>query len=406
MIREFVAVIISFLSIPVLSKKNVDIGIAICICAVLMAFMGGMGFSAFEGVIVGTFFDIKKVQQYIIVIEIGILGVLLKKYKIMDNVISYLTKVVRSRRVTLMFIPALVGLLAVPGGAIISAPFIDRLGEESNLPGVQRAIINLVYRHISMHIMPYTTGLLLVAFLTPQISIYKLVVLNGIFVVLYSTIGYFLYIRKVQHDKTPPVSPILPNLINLLKYTSPVYLAVLLNIFFKVPFYVGMLANLVVVFLLHPTKTFLIDVARAFNIRILTALIGVYLIQGVVGKMESLTTFLTLIFSNSNTIILGIIITSFFFGMTTGFQPTALGVVLPILSRLSISNNSLLLYCHFTFVWSFVGYFFSPLHLCQLFTCEYLKVSTIDLYKEYWKFFLCLVALLTINYFVMGIWLN
>lgn len=161
-----------------------------------------------------------------------------------------------------------------------------------------------------------------------------------------------------------------------------------------------------VVFLLHPARTFFTDMIHGFNYKILFALIGVYLIQGVIGKMESLTGFLTLIFSNPDTIILGIIATSFFFGMTTGFQPTALGVLLPILTALSLSDNQLLFYCHFTFAWSFVGYFFSPLHLCQLFTCEYLKVSLSSLYKEYWKFFLCLAAVLIMNYFLMGIWFN
>jgi len=305
-----------------------------------------------------------------------------------------------------MSIPALVGLLSVPGGAIISAPFIDRLGEESNLSSTHRAIINLVYRHIAMHIMPYTSSFLLVASLAPQISVYKLAGLNSIFVVLYCFTGYFLYVSKVQNDTTFSVRPMLPNIINLLKYTSPVYLAVILNLLFNVPFYFGILANLLIVFLLRPTKTFLIDVVHAFNFRILLALIGVYLIQGVIGQMESLTTFFTLIFSHPDTIIFGIVITSFFFGMTTGFQPTALGVIIPVLITLPLSDNQMLFYCHFTFVWGFVGYFFSPLHLCQLFTCEYLNVSTIELYKEYWKLFFYLIGILTINYFVMGAWLN
>ncbi|MDD3539574.1 MAG: DUF401 family protein [Atribacterota bacterium] len=404
--REFLAVIISFLSIPFLNKRKVPIGLAICICAVLMATLGGLGLLDFKEVFIATFFDIAKIQRYIVVIEIGILGVLLRKYKIIDDVIKYLLEVVKSRRIVLMFIPALVGLLSVPGGAIISAPFIDKLGDESNLSSNQKAIINLIYRHIAMHILPYTTGFLVVTSLVPQISVYKLIGLNSIFVILYLAIGYFLYLRKVQNDRTSSVGPILPSLFNLLIYTSPVYLAVLLNIFFQIPFYIGMIANLLVIYLLQPTKGFLMDIVRAFNIRILLAFIGVYLIQGVIGKMESITTLLTLIFNNSQAIMFGIIITSFFFGMTTGFQPTALGVVLPILITLPISASRLLFYCHFTFVWSFMGYFFSPLHLCQLFTCEYLKISTIDLYKDYWKFFLCLVAVLIINYFVLGLWLK
>ena len=160
--REFVAVIISFLIIPILSKKRVPIGIAICICALLMALLSGLGLSGLFAVVLDTFGNFTKIQQLIVIMEIGVLGRLLKQYKIIDKVIESLSGLVRSKRVTLMFIPALVGFLSVPGGAIISAPFVDRLGAEADLTKTNRAIINLVYRHIAMHIMPYSTGFLLV----------------------------------------------------------------------------------------------------------------------------------------------------------------------------------------------------------------------------------------------------
>ncbi|MBN2395164.1 MAG: DUF401 family protein [Candidatus Atribacteria bacterium] len=406
--REFISVIVAFLSIPLLNKKNIPIGIAICFCAILMAFLGGLGFMDIKDVFIDTFFDIAKVQRYLILIEIGILGVLFSKYNVIDDVIRYSTQVIRSRRMVLMFIPALVGLLSIPGGAIISIPFIDRLGKESDLTNNQKAIINLIYRHIAMHIMPYSTGFLVVTSLAPQISTYKLIGLNSIFVIEYLVLGYFLYISKVRDSKTLPPDPklIMPSLLKLFIYTSPVYLAVLLNIFFKIPFYIGMLANLLMIFLIRRKNSFLIDVIKAFNIRVLLALIGVYLIQGVISKMGSITELLILIFNNPQTIMVGIIVTAFFFGITTGFQPTALGVVLPILTTLPISENRLLLYSHYTFVWSFIGYFFSPLHLCQLFTCEYLNISTMDLYKDYWKFFLYLVIVLTMSYLFMAMWLK
>lgn len=406
LMRELAAVIVSFLIIPILSKKKISIGIAICISAVLMALLGGLGTTGLLNVIINTFVNFKKLQQFIVIVEIGVLGALLRRYKIIDKVIEYLTKLVRSNRVTLMFIPALVGFLSVPGGAIMSAPFVDRLGEEADLSNTHRAIINLIFRHIAMHIMPYTTGFLLIASIAPRISVYKLIGLNSIFVVFYVLSGYFLYVRQIQTEEGPPRTDVLPNLLNLLKYTAPVYVSVLLNLIFGIPFYIGMLANLAIVYLLNPERTFLSDVVGAINIKVIYALMGVYLIQGIVGQMESLTSFFTFIFSNPKTILLGIIGSSFFLGLTTGFQATSLGVVLPILISLPISENRLLLYCHMTFAWGFVGYFFSPLHLCQLFTCEYMKVSIQDLYKDYYKFFLCLVAILLSTYFILGLWLK
>ncbi|HRU41086.1 MAG TPA: DUF401 family protein, partial [Candidatus Diapherotrites archaeon] len=397
--REFFAVIVSFLIIPVLSRKKVPIGIAICACAVIMALFGGLGLAEFANVISDTFFNFNKVQQLLVVAEISIIGVLLKKYKIIDEVLDNLSKVIKSERVILMFIPALIGMLSVPGGAIMSAPVVDQLGERSNLSKPHRAIINLVYRHVSMNILPYATGFLIVASISPRISIYKLMGLNSIFVLLYIIAGYYLYIQKVQSSSVSQFSFKWINLFDLFKFTAPIYVAVLLNLLLGVPFYIGMLVNLLIVYLIHPTRMFLLDALRAFSFNVLYALIGVYLIQGIMGRMESLNSFLALILMNPNTIMLGIIAASLFFGITTGFSPTALGIIIPILVTLPLSDNMLLMYCHFTFCWSFVGYFFSPLHLCQLFTCEYLKVGIPDLYKGYWKFFVSLAAVLFVNYY-------
>lgn len=404
--QEFFAVIVSFLIIPVLSRKKVPIGIAICACAVLMALFGGLGIAEFANVISGTFFNFSKVQQLLVVAEISIIGVLLKKYKIIDEVLDNLSKVIKSEKLILMFIPALIGMLTVPGGAIMSVPLVDQLGERSNLSKPYRAIINLIYRHVSMNILPYATGFLIVASISPRISIYKLMGLNSIFMMLYIIAGYYLYIRKAQSSSISQFSFQWINLFKLLKFTAPIYVAVLLNLLLGVPFYIGMLVNLMIVYLIHPTRMFLMDAIRAFSFNVLYALIGVYLIQGIMGRMESLTSFLSMILVNPNTIMLGIIAASMFFGITTGFQPTALGVILTILATLPLSDNMLLMYCHLTFIWAFVGYFFSPMHLCQLFTCEYLKVSIGDLYKEYWKFFVSLVAILIVNYLVLGLFLK
>ncbi|MGI6486505.1 MAG: DUF401 family protein [Thermoanaerobacterales bacterium] len=403
--REFAAVIISFSVIPILIKRKMPIGIAICICAGSMALLSGLTMGSILGVIVDIFTDFNKLQQFIVILEVGILGRLLGRYKIIDRVIQYLTRIVRSNRIILMFIPALVGFLQVPGGAIISAPFVDRLGGEANITKSKRAIINVVFRHISMHIMPYSIGFLLIASIAPEISIYKIIGLNSIFVVFYVIMSYFFYIQEVELVKGPPQIDVLPNLINLLKYTAPVYASVLLNLIFGVPFYIGMLVNILIVYLLNPSKKFGLDMLRSVNVNVLYSLFGVLIIQGIVRQMDSLTAFFSLVFSNPNTILIGIAGASLFFDFITGYRATSIGVVVPLLLTLPISENRLLLYTHMTFVWGFLGYFFSPLHLCQLFTCDFLGIAVHDLYKHYYKFFFSLVGFLVLTYFLLGIWL-
>lgn len=404
--REFIAVLISFASIPLLTKKKVSIGAAIWVCAFILTITSGLGIITFFKVIFETLTNVNLIMQYIIIIQIGILGVLLKKYNFIDEIIDSLMKVVKNIRIILMFIPLLIGFLVVPGGAIISAPFIDKIGEDYNIPRTNRGIINLIYRHIPMLMMPYSNGLLITALLVPQVSIYSVIGFNLIFITLYFILGYFLYIRNVEKTKIESTEPVLPNLIKLLKYTSPIYIAVILNLFLGLPFYIGLLGNFAAVYLLNPSKEFLKDIVGAFNLKILLSIIGVYLIQNTISRMDYLNSFLLGIFSDTDTIMIGIIVSSLFFGITTGLSYTSLGVVLPILTQLSISHNQLILFTHFAVIWGFMGYIFSPLHLCQLFTCEYLGIKTSDLYKEYRKYIISLfIALIVLN-FVLTIFIR
>lgn len=53
---------------------------------------------------------------------------------------------------------------------------MDDLGEQVGISKTRRAILNLVYRHIAMFVMPYANGILLVLALTDGgINIYHLI---------------------------------------------------------------------------------------------------------------------------------------------------------------------------------------------------------------------------------------
>ena len=247
--RQILAVIIGFSFIPILTKKKIPI-------AGIMILISGLGLDSIGNIFKATVLDTRKIGQYLTVVEIGVLGVLLKKYDFIQTIIDKLNRVVPNKKLQLMFIPALIGLLVVPGGAIISAPFIDKIGDELDIEKPRRAIINLIYRHISMHIMPYSNGLLLMALLLPQVSVYNVIAFNFIFVAIYVTIGYFTYIKDIKYKKSEKQEgSVLNNILQLALYTAPIYFAVILNMAFKIPFYIGVLVNMGLLYILRPRKT-------------------------------------------------------------------------------------------------------------------------------------------------------
>ena len=400
--RQIFAVIIGFAFIPIFTKRKLPIAYSIIGSAFIMILVSGLGLDSILEIFSSTLLDPNKIAQYLTVVEIGALGVLLKKYGFIELIIDKLNKVVSNKKLQLMFVPALIGLLTVPGGAIISAPFIDRIGEDLNVEKSKRAVINLVYRHISMHIMPYANGLLLVALLLPQVNVYNVIGLNFIFVFLYVTIGYFTYIKDIKYEKTEIVKGNKgDNILQLAIYTSPIYFAVILNIVFKVPFFIGVLGNILLVYLLRPRKSIIKDFIKGINLNVFLTIMGVYLIQGTIGNFPEFNKMLESLLSNPNTLIASMIGISAIFGLATGFQPAALGVIIPVIGSMAISLSRMTVLAHIAFAWSFVGYFFSPLHLCQLFTVEYMKVKNFQVYKTYLRFIVILVIALLIENLVL-----
>lgn len=405
--REILAVLIGFSLIPILTKKKVQTFISIMAAALVMGLLAGLSIDSWISVLKSTLLDFKKIQQYLTVVEIGALGVVLKKYNFIDKIIHALNKVVSNKKISIMLIPALIGLLAVPGGAIMSAPFVDKLGEEIGIDKSKRAVINLIFRHISMQIMPYSNGLLMMALLLPQVNVYTVIAFNLIFVVIYCVIGYFMYINNIPTALEENVvenrgsGNFTADLIELLKYTSPIYFAVLLNIIFKVPFYIGVLFNFLLVYLMNPTKTFISDVLSGVNFRVFLTMVGVYLIQGTIGQLSDFNSMLVSLLQNQSTLIISIIGIAAIFGLSTGYQPTSLGVILPVLATLPLSVTRMAALGHIVYVWSFVGYFFSPLHLCQLFTIEYMCIDNGVVYKRYKKFIIALVVAVLIENIIL-----
>lgn len=321
---------------------------------------------------------------------VSIFGGVMKHYNILDEIIDTMILLIRDKKKILVIIPAMIGVLIIPGGALLSAPFIYDLGEEMELSPPRRAAINLVFRHIAMFVLPYSTSLLLISATLPELNIFKLILLNLIFVAAVVILGYFFFLKDIKIVKSPPRENVKHNLLKLIVYTSPIYIAVIINILTGLSFYITLLGSIFIVYLLGNKNDFLKVAVRSLNWHTVLTVVAILIMKEIILNMEGLLGIFHNMFNMSSGSILSMIviflISSFFFGYITGNQTAALAIIIPIVSQLNITNRILYVYTYFAFGASFLGYFFSPLHLCQAFTLEHMKVSTNELYKEY-KFY-------------------
>ena len=110
-----------------------------------------------------------------------------------------------------------------------------------------------------------------------------------------------------------------------------------------------------------------------------------YFVQNLIKSLDQVMDSVVMMFQSSSGIGIMLVISaaSLLFGLTTGLSLVPLGIILPLVAALPMDPAMKLLYTFFVFVWSFLGYYYSPLHLCQLLTIKYMGCPTWPVYKQH-----------------------
>jgi len=127
---QLFVVLIVFLLIPLLGRFKLKLSYILLISCGVLALFSGMGAQAAWQSVTNIFTDFSSLNTILSVMMVSILGGLMKNYKILDRIVSSIYQIIQNKKIILMILPALIGILIVPGGALLSAPFIYEMGEE------------------------------------------------------------------------------------------------------------------------------------------------------------------------------------------------------------------------------------------------------------------------------------
>ncbi len=122
--------------------------------------------------------------------------------------------------------PAFIGLLPIPGGALFSAPLIDKAGE--GLAGHIKTGINVWFRHVIYFVYPISYAIIVAAD-TAEMSVFRIIAFQTPFFLFTIALGYFFLLRKgkgkMEYDSEIDIHSLIPPMAVLL--TAPVIWAVL-----------------------------------------------------------------------------------------------------------------------------------------------------------------------------------
>lgn len=150
-----------FAATVVIVSRGMPLPYAVNLCAALIAVIARVSLAQFIDLVGQVLMDPITLELLVAVVLIRWLGDLMNRSGSLARSSDLLQHVVGDLRVVASIIPLLIGLLMVPGGAILSAPTVERLTDRMGLRPSRQAAINLIFRHVGQIFFPMSASLLM-----------------------------------------------------------------------------------------------------------------------------------------------------------------------------------------------------------------------------------------------------
>ena len=144
---EVTGLLVAFIGIFILRARNVDFYIAIATAAIIIGLTSGEPVTILFDTLMITVSSLNTLNLVLAVVLITVLGYSLKETGLMVTFIEGLSEVLPGK-ILLAAIPALFGFLSMPGGALMSAPFIEPEANNLGLNAEGKTYYNVWFRHL------------------------------------------------------------------------------------------------------------------------------------------------------------------------------------------------------------------------------------------------------------------
>jgi len=365
----------------VLMYRRVGLGVSLTVAAFLMSFLS-LGISGTGTVLLETCIDPVTLTLVFASFFIILLSILYKETGLVNVLTRSLGGFIKNPKVTVSLLPAVIGLLPVAGGALMSAPMVEAEADKLGLDESKKTYINIWFRHAILPVYPISQFLILTAALT-ETSIDSLIVRQALVVTVMIIIGYFIGLRKTKVAKNADSETELNPKANLkgLAYSFlPIIITIILAAALNVNIAIATLVGVITILIITKTKVtaFRKILKNKAVWEVTLAAFGALLLRNVTlasGASEILGS--TLANTNLNEIIVLSIVPAVL-GFLLGSPSGAVALSVPILAETVafIPKTASLLY-----ISAYLGYLSAPTHLCLVFTAQYFRTSISKSYK-------------------------
>ena len=387
MLSPSIVLIISIVCILVLLRFKIHPGFAVFAGAVILSLLI-LPVQTFPSLLLKALWtdnvslgDQETVKLLVVIASALTLSSIMDQKGLLANLAAAMESI--GAKLAMHIVPAIIGLVPLPGGALVSATSVQGLVKKLDIKPEQGTFINYWFRHLWEFTMPTYPTIIVTSVLTGVSLLHVIKVLSpmtGISMLCGLSISYVILRKKSLKTEGNSPSVIL---VKFLKAAWPILLLVPTILAGINPMIVF---PAVVILLILQQKLGKKELGKAFtyglDYKILFLLYSVMLFKAIIQQADAAGTLISDMQSIGLPAVLILAFLPMLMGMATGISMAFVGVAIPLLLpyitvSTGINGPALLL----AYTSGMMGILLSPLHLCLILSAEYFNAHLPTVYK-------------------------
>ncbi len=391
--------LISIAAILVLLRLRVHPGFAIFASSLIVSLLV-LPLHLVPSLMLQSLLDQSTIRLLVVIISALTLSSLMEQKGLLTKLATTMEGI--GSKLAVHLVPAIIGLVPMPAGALVSATASQGLVKRLSLTPEQSTFINYWFRHIWEFSLPVYPAVIItsVVLSIPLFSVVKTFFpMTALAIVSGAALSYWI-LKKTPKIEGKPTKSIASN---LLRAAWPILLLVILilsglDAMIAFPLTLALLAGQQRVRWPELKKA----LKYGLNPRILFLLYAIMLYKVIIESSGTASVLISDMQAMGLPSLVMLVALPLLMGLATGFSMAFVGVALPLLvpyitSDLGVDSYALLL----SYVSGMMGVLLSPLHLCLILSAEYYKANLARVYKYILPPILVIEAIAILIYYIM-----
>ena len=369
-------VLLAFAVIVVLRLRNVDFSLSILTGSFIIAATSEAPLDVIVEAGRQTVTDPNTLNLAVAVALIAVLGYSLKETSLMTELIEGLRGVLPAR-VLMAMIPAMFGLLTMPGGALMSAPFNEPEADRLGLRPEQKTYVNVWFRHLWYWASPLSPVAILAASLA-GFSLNGFLAAQLPILVVALAIGFLVSSAFIKDGER--INRGAKGLPEVARGLAPIVAAVVLSAA-GVPIWMALALAVALVFIIRrvPPGKALEMVRSGVRWDLVAAVVSMLFFRFVVESSGSVEALFESATGLGVPLMAILIVVPLLVGSISGTPTMGIGIIFPLLVPLLGDYNVYVV--SIIYAGLIGGYLASPMHLCLILTNSYYKSDLRRVYR-------------------------